>query len=348
MRGAPLVRTAVIVCGAMAWPEMVSAQPKSQAILRPGTATVQGFSVVLLLGDLQGGTTADNVPTAARKALVDMKDFLPYRSYRLLDTAWILGSIESRATVRLRGSENQEYELHLTSDPMLGPRAPAQRPALRMSFQLGDAGVDGPAAGYAASLEGALRNRLREQQRSIGELESRLSNFDRDNEKAEKQLEGVTDPAERRDAQSRRQELRLAIEHQLSSARERLKSMERDSLSNGSTVGRAQQQELEGRKTQLADLETRRAVLEEQVRGLRSQLSPQHPRILSAQAELDRATRDVATAREAVRQTSGRRIIDTSFSMDVGETVVVGTSRLGGGDKAIIALLTAVPREVRK
>jgi hypothetical protein len=35
-------------------------------------------------------------------------------------------------------------------------------------------------------------------------------------------------------------------------------------------------------------------------------------------------------------------VIDTSFSMDVGETVVVGTSRLKG-DKALIALLTAIP-----
>jgi hypothetical protein len=37
-------------------------------------------------------------------------------------------------------------------------------------------------------------------------------------------------------------------------------------------------------------------------------------------------------------------VIDTTFSMDIGETVVVGTSRMRGGDKALIALLTAVPR----
>lgn len=36
-----------------------------------------------------------------------------------------------------------------------------------------------------------------------------------------------------------------------------------------------------------------------------------------------------------------RSLIDTSFRMDVGETVVVGTSRLQG-DKALIVLLTAV------
>jgi hypothetical protein len=40
---------------------------------------------------------------------------------------------------------------------------------------------------------------------------------------------------------------------------------------------------------------------------------------------------------------SRRAMIDTSFTMDVGETVVVGTSRLKG-EKALIALLTAIPQ----
>jgi hypothetical protein len=40
-------------------------------------------------------------------------------------------------------------------------------------------------------------------------------------------------------------------------------------------------------------------------------------------------------------------VIDTSFTMDVGETVVVGTSRLKGNGKALIALLTAVPPKGR-
>ncbi len=40
----------------------------------------------------------------------------------------------------------------------------------------------------------------------------------------------------------------------------------------------------------------------------------------------------------------GRSVIDTNFSMEIGETVVVGTSRIRGGDKALIALLTAVPK----
>src|SRR5262245_44842783 len=45
----------------------------------------QGFSVVLVLGDIQSAASSDDLPLAARKALTDMKDFLPFKSYRLLD-----------------------------------------------------------------------------------------------------------------------------------------------------------------------------------------------------------------------------------------------------------------------
>lgn len=48
-------------------------------------------------------------------------------------------------------------------------------------------------------------------------------------------------------------------------------------------------------------------------------------------------------ARAGVESAARTSMIDTSFTMDVGETVVVGTSRLKGGSRALIALLTAVP-----
>ena len=64
--------------------------------------------------------------------------------------------------------------------------------------------------------------------------------------------------------------------------------------------------------------------------------------------ELNPSRRSRRTTREPGRQRGGRprptdMVIDTSFTMDVGETVVVGTSRLKGGTKALITLLTAVP-----
>ncbi len=43
---------------------------------------------------------------------------------------------------------------------------------------------------------------------------------------------------------------------------------------------------------------------------------------------------------------SSNRLISTSFGMEIGETVVVGTSRLNGEGKALIVLLTAIPASV--
>jgi hypothetical protein len=53
-------------------------------------------------------------------------------------------------------------------------------------------------------------------------------------------------------------------------------------------------------------------------------------------------TAPVPRAMLAARGTS---LISTAFGIEVGETVVVGTSRLNGGDKALMALLTVVPRK---
>jgi len=73
----------------------------------------QGFSVVLVLGEMQGAGAADTVPPAARKALADMKDFLPYKTYRLLDTQWTLCCGHSPINTRLRGDEQDYYDLEL-------------------------------------------------------------------------------------------------------------------------------------------------------------------------------------------------------------------------------------------
>jgi hypothetical protein len=54
---------------------------------------VQGFSVLLLVGETQGAAAPpENISAPARKALADIKDFLPYKSYRALDTVWVAGN----------------------------------------------------------------------------------------------------------------------------------------------------------------------------------------------------------------------------------------------------------------
>jgi len=73
---------------------------------------LRGISVVLLEGDLAAGGGTAGIPAAAAKALADMKDFLPYKGYRVLDTQWTLGT--GKIAVRLRGT-GHDYDLELTS-----------------------------------------------------------------------------------------------------------------------------------------------------------------------------------------------------------------------------------------
>jgi len=108
----------------------------------------QGFSVVLVLADLQAASGEDDVPPAARKALLDMKEFLPYKSYRLLDAAWILNN-STRATTRLRGPEERDYELEIMAQPVRVEQRMASAPGdsrVYVSFVLRDGGPVEPAA----------------------------------------------------------------------------------------------------------------------------------------------------------------------------------------------------------
>jgi hypothetical protein len=83
---------------------------------------LRGFSVVLVEGNLRPGTSADALPPAAAKALADLKDFLPYKTYRLLDTQWTMGV--GRMTGQLRGPEGKTYALEVAqTGPVLNDPA---------------------------------------------------------------------------------------------------------------------------------------------------------------------------------------------------------------------------------
>lgn len=232
----------------------------------PGTATQritpQGFSVVLVLADLQDSKSQDDVPPAARRALMDMKDFLPYKSYRLLDAAWLLGQASSGALTRLRGPDDQEYELRLTAAPTSGGSG-----RVSVRFWLSDAG---PAEARAAA-------EARGRQSQVAALRSDLSR----------------------------------LESELKSKR---------------ATGGDDQSDLKQLEQRVAELKERIAATS-QATTVRRTASPAW----------------TASGGGAFPRPDDRAIIDTNFSMEVGETVVVGTSRLKGNSMALIALLTAVP-----
>jgi hypothetical protein len=92
-----------------AWAQNQPSRPVALPELRgedpiPG---LRGFGVVLVQGEMQPGQQPTDVPPAALKALNDLKDFLPYKNYKLLDTQWTMGS--GRLAGRLRGPENSGY-----------------------------------------------------------------------------------------------------------------------------------------------------------------------------------------------------------------------------------------------
>jgi hypothetical protein len=236
----------------------------------------QGFSIVLLLGDMQGGDGRDSVPAAAQRALADIKDFLQYKSYRLLDTQWTLCCTgQSSAVTRLRGVEDQEYELELKSVADLANR-------LSVRFILRD-GADGKGMGSGTKSDS---ERTKDMGTSGGASDGGLSVVNKEIFQLERE----------------RVDLNLEVTN-------RRRKVE---------VGMLDPAELKRVEAQLQAVNQRINTL--------NQLKQQ------------------VTSQPAQSKGSGKTVIDTSFRMDVGETVVVGTSGLKGGNRALIALLTAVPK----
>ena len=231
----------------------------------------QAFSVSLVLGEMQASGASDNVPPAARKALTDVRDFLPYKSYRLLDSQWTLccgrSTIVSTPIVsRLRGPEEQDYGVEIVPSN-------AGNGKYYVHFSLWEPRM----------------------------VETTMSGGGR----------GATVAQDAQRASEMRQ------------------------------VQQTQRDQLEVRRAQLAQLE-------QQLAEMRRTLSENHPDVVAAKTRIEALERSLSEVRgiEPPRRTLAgsmprRPIIDTSFTMDIGETVVVGTSRLKG-DKALIALLTAV------
>lgn len=227
--------------------------------------SLQGFNIVLLVGESQSsGPSIEDVPPAARKALADMKEFLPFKHYRVLDSQWTSccsnpgGSFISG---RLQGvtAAYSGNELRLVARPYsfrLGARADSR---LQITFSLtGDTTsgrVEQPSTNSARSLE----------------LEKRLMDL-------RKQQDTIDDEILRKT------------------------------------------RELNARHPDVQSLEAQKVRVHQRLAETINQLAGER-----AHTDVDR---------------SNRALIDNSFTMDVGETVVVGTSRLGG-DKALIAIVTA-------
>jgi hypothetical protein len=236
----------------------VSAQRASSS---PVSLGLSGYSLVLAVGDMQGGGS-DTVPAAARKALADMQAFLPYKHYRLLDSEWIgcCTAFGDTVTGSVRGPDDRDYQYSIVTT-----RGDDNR--LNLHFTLRDTTPPPGGQGQAAvrpSVSDAAR-----------------AEYTRQMYEASKELD---------EAKLRYTYLKKRVD-----------------------VGLVQPSEVEA-----AAIAVQRA--ERHIRDL--------------QAILDGDAPSGGTG------VSGRLVMDSTFAISVGETVVIGTSRLRGAD-ALIALLTA-------
>ena len=242
---------------------------------------IHGFSIVLVVGDMQVASPgSDTVPGAAKKALADMRDFLPYKSYRLLDATWMLccGGSFGGVSGRVRGPDEQDYSYSLTTSGVSEKK-------ITVHFSLRDipaapavAATGGASSGAAAALSDTAR-----------------ADYSRQLYEATK---------ERDDALRQVQDLRRRVE-----------------------VGIAPKEDYQAARQRNDRATERMEELRRMLGQLRSETySPNHP-----------------DQRRLLGSMSTRSIMDSTFSISVGETVVIGTSRLKG-EKALIALLTAAAK----
>ncbi|HVS63841.1 MAG TPA: hypothetical protein VMT85_10125 [Thermoanaerobaculia bacterium] len=77
--------------------------------------------------------------------------------------------------------------------------------------------------------------------------------------------------------------------------------------------------------------------------GFRRVQSVEGPVLQVEMLRVSESTRSSPELGEGESRQVGGILIDTSISLKVGETAVVGTSKLNGGDEALILLLTALP-----
>jgi hypothetical protein len=224
----------------------------------PAALGIHGFSVILVVGYVHG-TSSELVPDVAKKALNDMREFLPYKRYQLLDAAWVLccGSYKSGVSGRVRGPNERDYSYQVDPIGMADSK-------LNLRFSMREMRDTTPVLNPGKLSDSARLEHSRQLYEAV-----------RERDEAEAKARGTKEKHD---------------------------------------VGLLGPADLEA-----ATLRLRRAA--QRVEDL------QH----------------LAGGGRTSHGTSGQNIMDSTFSIALGETVVVGTSRLNG-DQALIALLTAAAK----
>ncbi|HEX3555919.1 MAG TPA: hypothetical protein VIA62_22100 [Thermoanaerobaculia bacterium] len=73
----------------------------------------QSFQLLLLAASTHKTAGEPEVPPSAQKALADLRGFLPYKSYQLLDASWLRATQDRVTNGRVVGRQDEAYRVRL-------------------------------------------------------------------------------------------------------------------------------------------------------------------------------------------------------------------------------------------
>lgn len=85
----------------------------ARALARQDRPYTQRFQIVLLGASTKPNGAPTDLPAGAQKALQDLRDFLPYKSYELLGTAWFQANQGDGVQGQLSGRGDQSFDYQL-------------------------------------------------------------------------------------------------------------------------------------------------------------------------------------------------------------------------------------------
>ncbi len=75
--------------------------------------STQSFQLLLLAASTHKAAGEPDVPASAQKALSDLRGFLPYKSYQLLDSTWLRATQDRPTEGRVVGRQDQSYHVKM-------------------------------------------------------------------------------------------------------------------------------------------------------------------------------------------------------------------------------------------
>jgi hypothetical protein len=96
------------------WSDSATHERIARALAKADAAPLtQSFQLLLLAASTHKAAGEPDVPASAQKALADLRGFLPYKSYQLLDSSWLRATQDRVTGGRVVGRQDAEYRVRL-------------------------------------------------------------------------------------------------------------------------------------------------------------------------------------------------------------------------------------------